>query len=112
MKMTDTYPIVNRLGGRRARLEQIKKPISFDEFVEKASAKPRDANEDSEIFGLVRATLGNLPLHEREALEALVRISGHSCRTVARRRGVSTQTVCNWAKAAKARLRPQLEGCL
>lgn len=68
--------------------------------------------EREEIVAIVAREFARLPQREKEAVEAYAGVSEDSCRTVARRRRVSTQTVCNWAKAGIAKLRPQLEGCL
>jgi DNA-directed RNA polymerase specialized sigma24 family protein len=68
--------------------------------------------ERQEILEIMARELARLPQHEKEAVEAKSGVSGDSCRTIARRRGVCAQTVCNWAKSGFAKLRPQLEGCL
>jgi DNA-directed RNA polymerase specialized sigma subunit len=71
--------------------------------------------ERREIAEIVAEALAPLPQCEREAVEAYAGMSDESCRQVAIRYGVVVQTVCNRAKAAIAKLRPQLaqlEGCL
>lgn len=65
--------------------------------------------ETAELREIVARELGRLSQRKRDALSARARLSGESCRSVARRYGTSHQTVCNWAAAAINELRPRLE---
>ncbi len=69
----------------------------------------RYALESFELRDLVARELMRLPQREREAITALAGLSTESCRSVARKHGVSAQTVSNWAKEAQRKLRPKLE---
>ena len=71
-----------------------------------------DPGEIAELRECVAQQLERLPARQRDAVSAWTHLSGESCRSVAKRHGVSPQTVCNWAAAAIARLRPALEGHL
>jgi DNA-directed RNA polymerase specialized sigma subunit len=68
--------------------------------------------ERREICEIVGRKMAPIPQREKEAVEAFLKVSGESCRQVARRYAVAPGTVSNWAKARIAKLRPQLEGCL
>jgi DNA-directed RNA polymerase specialized sigma24 family protein len=65
--------------------------------------------EGDELREAVARELARLSPGEREAVSAWAGVSGESCRSVARRYGVSPQTVSNWAAAAIERIRPKLE---
>ncbi len=65
--------------------------------------------ETAELRELIIQEFGRLSRRERDAVSAWARLSGESCRSVARRYGTSPQTVCNWAAAAIKKLRPRLE---
>lgn len=67
------------------------------------------ALEENEILSLVHRELTAI---ERDSLLALAGVSGESCRAVARRYGVSPQTVCNRATAAKRRLQEKWGACI
>jgi RNA polymerase sigma factor (sigma-70 family) len=73
--------------------------------------EPREFHERREICEIVARKMDRIPQWEKEAVEAYLKVSGESCRQVARRYGVAAGTVSNWAKACIANLRPQLEGC-
>lgn len=64
---------------------------------------------DYELRELLAHHLQSLPRRERDALVGLARVDNQSCRSVARRYGVSPQTACNWAKAAIQKLQPHFE---
>lgn len=68
--------------------------------------------ERKEIRQVLERELAALPDRERDALTGLAGVDGVSCRTVARRYGVSPETARNWAAAARKKLAPRLEGLL
>lgn len=63
--------------------------------------------EQAELREIIQREIRRLPAKERDAILALARVSGESCRTVAKRYGKTPQTVCNWAASAAAKLRPR-----
>jgi RNA polymerase sigma factor (sigma-70 family) len=75
------------------------------------SSEDQPEAEAAELREFVNRELGRLPKHERDALRAYARESGESCRSVARRYGVSPQTASNWVTTARKKLRRRLEGC-
>lgn len=64
---------------------------------------------DNELRELLTQHLLALPRRECDALVGAAHINDQSCRSVARRYGVSPQTACNWAKAAAQKLQPHFE---
>lgn len=64
-----------------------------------------------EMTDALNGGLQKLRSEEREALEALLRIhpQGYSCRTLAKRLGVSNTTISNRAIAARRKVSAELE---
>jgi DNA-directed RNA polymerase specialized sigma24 family protein len=71
--------------------------------------EPQTEADTAELRESVATELLRLSPREREAVGAWARISGESCRAVARRHGTSPQTVSNWAASAVEKLRAKLE---
>ena len=66
--------------------------------------KTKTSHVDAVLFASLWQQVRKLPQREQEALEAYARVSGESCRAVAKRYGVSPQAVCNWAEKACQKL--------
>jgi DNA-directed RNA polymerase specialized sigma24 family protein len=87
---------------RIAHLGELETPSTLD----------RNDLEADELCQVLRHAIQDLSVRERDAIAAVARTSGESCREVASRYGTCPQTVYNWARSAKDKLRRQLEVCL
>jgi len=85
--------------------------ISLSDITLETALVSLDRCEQAETEARINEELAKLPVRYRDAVFAAAKVSEESCRTVARRYGVSPQTVCNWAKHAADQLRPALEDC-
>lgn len=87
----------------------VRRHVPICGFVEQLVTTEKDPLELSERNEEIRRRFGELPSREREALAALARISGNTCREVALRYGKNPNAGYAWAHAARRKLKPLLE---
>jgi RNA polymerase sigma factor (sigma-70 family) len=79
-------------------------------FCQQSVGEPQTTLERQELCGRLDEAMESLPANEQAAVAVHAGVSGHSCRSMARRCGLSTQTVCNRAKRGERKLKVLLEG--